>query len=64
MTPQQEKIINYLSQDEYSAVDLLMRGCGSEARKHISDLRKMGYEIKDKWVKRGKSRFKKYYMEE
>lgn len=64
MTPQQTKIVSYLSLGKYSVYELLMRGCGYESRKRISELRKMGYTIKDVWEKQGRLRFKKYFIEE
>ena len=65
MKTREEKVLSLLQTGkEYSAVDLLMEGCGSEGRKIISTLRRQKHNIRDRWKKRAGSRFKVYYLVE
>lgn len=65
MKTREDKVLSLLQTGkEYSSVDLLMEGCGSEGRKIISTLRRQGYNIRDRWKRRAGSRFKVYYLVE
>jgi len=43
---------------------LIVKGGGNDVRKRISDLRRKGVDITDKWERAGKSRFKRYFITE
>ena len=43
---------------------LIVKGGGNDVRKIISDLRRKGVDITDKWERAGKSRFKRYFITE
>ncbi len=63
MTPQQTKIIELLQTGEgYTVVDFLRYGCGTEARKRVSELRREGYAISGKWEKLGNRKWKRYFL--
>jgi len=43
---------------------LIVKGGGNDVIKRISDLRRKGVNIKDKWERAGKNRFKRYFITE
>lgn len=48
-----------------TVIELMLSGGGSDARKRISELRRDGYVITDKWEKKGTDqKYKRYFWEE
>lgn len=65
MITQKDKVLSLLmTGHHYTVVDFLRYGCGTEGRKHISDLKSEGYEISSGWVVRDGKKWKEYYMDE
>jgi len=65
MKTREDKLLSLLKTGkEYSAVEMLMNGVGSEGRKLISTLRRQGYNIKDRWKNVAGRRFKVYRLVE
>ncbi len=67
MTPQQQNVYEWLEhfgEKGATVFELIQLRCGTEIRKHVSDLRRMGYQIRDKWESKGKSHWKRYYLGE
>ena len=42
--------------------EMMLRGGGNDVRKYISNLRKQGEFILDKWEHKGKVKYKRYYL--
>lgn len=65
MTPQQSKIMEWLEYkgDEGSTVyEATLHGLGTEFRKRVSELRRMGEDIRSEWKSNGTSHYKTYYL--
>ncbi len=61
---QASRIIGLLATGKgFSKLDLIRRGCGTKPDTRISELRRQRHSIKDKWVTRGGSRFKVYWLD-
>lgn len=43
--------------------EMIMKGGGNDVRKYISELRRAGEEITDNWEKKGREKWKRYYLE-
>ncbi|SHE68894.1 Helix-turn-helix domain-containing protein [Bacteroides luti] len=53
----------FLSGEHLSSVDIVRKCRIADPRSEIRHLRNAGYEIKDRWMKSSKSRYKIYFME-
>lgn len=61
---QADKIICLLATGRrMSKLDFIKAGCGLKADTRISELRRDRHPIRDEWVQRKGSRFKRYYLE-
>lgn len=57
-------ILDEQGQKGATGVDFVLRGGGMDWRKRISELRSCGWDIDDKWEKKGRSRYKRYFFKE
>lgn len=61
---QKARVINLLATGRrMSKLDLMKAGCGTKPDTRISELRAERHRIKDEWVTRQGSRYKRYYLE-
>ncbi len=42
--------------------EMIMKGGGNDVRKYISELRRAGEDITDNWEKKGREKWKRYYL--
>lgn len=64
MEPRDKRLLEYLQAGYHlSSVDGVHYGFGTDLRKVISNLRKLGYQVKDVWEKRNGKKFKRYFIE-
>ncbi len=67
MTPQQSKILEWLeykAEDGSTVFEMTMQHLGTEARKRISELKRMGYPITSVWQSTNGRHYKKYFIKE
>lgn len=66
LTQRQIRLINLLRDGyKYSAIDISIQLHIGDARSEIRNIRKMGIEVRDKWVtgREGGNRYKLYWIE-
>jgi hypothetical protein len=64
MTPQQELVLGWLEHygDKGMTVyESILNGCGTELRRHLTTIKRMGYPITSKWETRNGKHYKRYY---
>ena len=60
---QQAKIIDFLAAGHRaSKLQLIKRGYGTKPDTRISELRAEGHDIRDEWVRRNGTRYKRYWL--
>ena len=58
------KVLHSKGKEGATVWELMHEGGGTDVRKYISNLRSMGVEITDRWEKKDKIRFKRYFLGE